>query len=341
MDEKLKLGQLKICVEKMLKKHDTNIEKLKQISINSQHFNKLRAAFLTQFIWDKNKNDSIKIGFMSTGENIKKNTYEELSKNIDSNGKYIKVDPLQKKVDELNVIDGIKMIINERIQPLVGLKFKFVDDYKDADVRIDFNPAGGAWSLIGTQCLDEEKTNPTMNLGWFDVPTTIHEFGHVLGLIHEHQNIEGNPIKWDKQAVYEWAFNTQGWDKETTDTNILQKYDKTQINGTIFDPLSIMLYFFPAELTLNNKGTNQNLRLSGYDVQFVNQTYPGSSETPEEFYVKAYNETLESNIELSKQILKYGGIEGGSNSISIFNFTTIGFILLGILVIILIYKIFS
>jgi hypothetical protein len=340
MDEKIKLGQLKICVEKMLKKHDTSIEKLKQNSINTQHFNKLRAAFLTQFMWKKN--DVITIGFMGTGENIKRNTYEELSRNIGYDGQYIKVDPLQKKVDKLSVIDGIKIIVNERIQPLAGLKFEFVDDYKEANVKIDFNPAEGAWSLIGNQCLDEEvKENSTMNLGWFDVPTTIHEFGHVLGLIHEHQNVKDNPIKWDEDAVYKWAASTQGWDKKTTDINILQKYDKTQINGTIFDPLSIMLYFFPAELTLNNKGTRQNLRLSGYDVQFVNQSYPGSSETPEEFYVKVYKETLESNIELSQQILKTGGVEGDYNHKNIFNFTNIGYILLGLLIGILIYRIFS
>lgn len=302
-DEKLSLGQLKICVEKMLKKHDENINKLKQNSINTSHFNKLRAAFLTQFMW--NKNDTITIGFMGDGKNIERKTYDELSNTKDIYGNYLKVDPLQKVVDNMPIVDGIKLIIQERIQPLVSLKLQFIENYKDANVRIDFNPAEGAWSVVGKQCLDEDiKNEKTMNLGWFDVATTIHEFGHVLGLVHEHQNIKDNPIQWDKDAVYKWALSTQGWDKETTDINILQKYDENQINGSVFDPLSIMLYFFPPELTLNNRGTNQNLRLSGYDVKYINKNYPETSITPEEFYVKTYNETLESNLELSKKLLE-------------------------------------
>lgn len=36
-----------------------------------------------------------------------------------------------------------------------------------------------------------------MNFGWVDVPTVIHEMGHMLGMIHEHQNPKGQNIDWN------------------------------------------------------------------------------------------------------------------------------------------------
>lgn len=294
-EKKVQLGQLKICVEKHLDKHSNTLKNLKDVSKNETHFNKLRAAFLKQFYW--NKNDVINIGFMDNAKLIPRNTYNDLISQSDSEGKSLKIDPLQKEVDKMDIITGIKTIVQKRIQPIVGLKFNFIDDYKNANIRISFIPTDGAWSVIGTQCNDPDiKDQATMNLGWFDVATTIHEFGHVLGMIHEHQNSIDNPILWNKENVYNWARNTQGWDKQTTDTNILSTYDISQINGSKFDPFSIMLYFFPAYLTTNDNGTRQNLKLSGYDVEYISKTYPGGSQTPEDFYSYVYNENLKDNI---------------------------------------------
>jgi hypothetical protein len=101
----------------------------------------------------------------------------------------------------------------------------------------------------------------------------MHEFSHALGMLHEHQNPRGG-IQWNKPLVYEWAQQTQGWDHETTDTNILDSYSENQITGSIFDPMSVMLYFFPPELTLNNQGTSQNFRYSDTDKAWLNAQYP-------------------------------------------------------------------
>ena len=305
MNDKYNLGQLRICVQKTLKEHDQHLQHLKNISTSDDHYTKLRAAFLNGFNWKTD--DTIKIGFMGDGSNIPRKTYQELSSEVDQEGNPLKVDPLQKVVDNMSVIDGIKEVINQRIQPIVGIKLIFVDDYTEANVRIGFDIYDGAWALIGTQCLSDDpdvKGKPTMNLGWFDVSTTMHEFFHVLGLIHEHQNSKDNPIDWNKEAVYQWAQSTQNWDKQTTDQNILQTYPVDQINGSVFDPLSIMLYFFPASLTTNQEGTRQNLRLSGYDVKYVSEKYPGGEMTPEEFYLKTYNQTLQDNINESTKDLQ-------------------------------------
>ena len=304
MDTKLKLGELKICVEKNTTRYSKHIDDLKSVSVSHEHYHKLRAAFLTGFNWDKNA--TITIGFMGDGSNVPRKTYNELSNEVDVEGKILKIDPLQKIVDNMTVIDGIKEVIKERIQPIVGLKFNYVDDYNNANVRISFDINDGAWAIIGTQCLDPENNGkPTMNLGWFDVATTLHEFGHVLGLIHEHQNSKDNPISWDKNAVYDWAQSTQHWDQQTTNENILQGYPSDQINGSVFDPLSIMLYFFPASLTTNHEGTRQNLRLSGYDVKYISEKFSGGVMSPNDFYLKIYNQTLEDNIKESTTDLTY------------------------------------
>ena len=59
------------------------------------------------------------------------------------------------------------------------------------------------------------------------------------------------------------------WDEEKTRHNILRRYTADQVNGTEFDPKSIMLYFFPAEWTVNGVGTSANEVLSTLDKQFI------------------------------------------------------------------------
>ena len=165
----------------------------------------------------------------------------------------------------------------DRIQPLVNLKFVFVpDNSSKALIRIDFDPNKGSWSLLGTDC-KYNTDSPTMNFGWFNVGTVLHEFGHALGMIHEHQNPRGKKIQWDKNKVYAWAKDTQGWSNEETDNNILNAYDIDRINGSDFDPLSVMLYFFPGSLTTDNRGTQQNLRFSATDVLWISKMYPNEN----------------------------------------------------------------
>ena len=209
------------------------------------------------------------------------------------------IDPLQQEImkdatfDYTKIKAFIQRIVAERIQPIVGLKISFVPDAiaSTAKIRIAFNPTAGAYSYIGTDCL-QVSSPETMNLGWFDVATTMHEFGHALGMIHEHQNPDSNPIQWNKEAVYQWAKETQGWTPEEANTQIIDSYYAGDITGSAFDPDSIMLYFFPASLTLNNQGTHQNLRLSPNDVIWLANSYPNGALKPEEFYLKTYGTQL-------------------------------------------------
>lgn len=163
---------------------------------------------------------------------------------------------------------------------VANLTFEF-NDALNAEIRITFDQSDGAWSYVGTDCRNIPLDQPTMNLGFLDGGTAAHEFGHAIGLAHEHQNPAGG-IQWNEQVVIrEAAKSPNFWDEATTRHNILNKYRAEQVNGTKFDPDSIMLYFFPASWTLNGVGTKANDVLSAMDKAFVAgaKMYPKSGGT--------------------------------------------------------------
>jgi hypothetical protein len=229
-------GNLRSCIEKPLPK----------LLIEKKSKGELRAAFLTKKIWPNDH--KIKIQILEPANKVQWTPLEKLQNTRAIDGSKIIPDPLEMKVREMKDINQVlQTIISERIQPVIGLTFEFVT--MGGDIRIGFNTEEGSYSLVGTDCIRTGAPRKTMNFGWFDVSTIIHEFCHSLGMIHEHQNPRGEPIKWDVNAVHKWAKNTQGWDDQTTDTNIINRYDIDQVNGSDFDPKSIMLYFFPHALS--------------------------------------------------------------------------------------------
>ena len=315
------IPQTRICVEKILPHHTKELSSLKTISNSEQHFQKLKAAFYAKKIWPIGA--TVKICFLESASKIPRTTKEMYKQIAAEQNIVLKIDPLQTYIDDndIPVEDAIKKIVQERWQPFVQLKLLFVDKSDTgANIRISFDQSGGAWSLIGTDCLAEHSNKPTMNLGWFDVATTMHEFGHALGMVHEHQSAFNNQIKWNVQAVDQWAKDTQGWDLQTTKENIIDRYQRSELNGSDYDPMSIMLYFFPANLTLNNKGTHQNVRLSCLDCIWANKMYPNNKD-PLKIYKSIYNTNCSSN--------NYTLIEPSSGSVNIVTIIILVIILIG------------
>lgn len=160
-----------------------------------------------------------------------------------------------------------------------NLNFEFTDD-PTALIRVTFNAADGAWSYVGTDNLNIPLHAATLNLGWQDEGVILHEFGHMIGLSHEHQNPVGG-IQWNEAAVIaDLAGSPNFWTEAQTRHNVLDKYTADQIHGTTFDPKSIMLYAFPASWTTNGFSTSSNDSLSELDKAFVQarEMYPRDSE---------------------------------------------------------------
>lgn len=166
---------------------------------------------------------------------------------------------------------------------------KFVErPDRPAEIRVTFL-GEGAWSYIGADALAVPVDQPTMCLGWLrdETPrseirrTTLHETGHALGLIHEHQNPEGG-IPWNKPAVYAFYEGPPNyWSREDVDHNIFAAYGRDELRLTRFDPLSIMCYPVDAAwVTDPNYAVGWNDRLSATDKHFIGTLYPFRSTTP-------------------------------------------------------------
>jgi hypothetical protein len=162
------------------------------------------------------------------------------------------------------------------------LRFQF--GRGNPDILVSFEP-GGSWSYIGTDSqYYSRKGVASMNFGWFDDRTsdeefrrtTVHEFGHALSLIHEHQHPSGG-ISWKIDAVYAY-YKKLGWDKDAVDNNIFRKYEVGQVNGSAYDRTSIMHYPIAVELVTNPaQAVGWNTDLSAIDRQVISSLYSAQS----------------------------------------------------------------
>jgi hypothetical protein len=121
-----------------------------------------------------------------------------------------------------------------------------------------------------------------MNFGWLTKTTAdseysrvvVHEFGHALGCIHEHQNPNTN-IPWDKDAVYKYYQGPpNNWTKSQVDINLFTRYSADITNATQFDRESIMLYPIPNEFTIGDFEVGWNTMLSALDKEHIGKLYP-------------------------------------------------------------------
>ena len=204
---------------------------------------------------------------------------EELAvTNMWSNGKRLRVHFLD---GDSFLHDKVKEYAS-KWEPYANISFDFVDD-PSAEIRVAFVLNGRSWSAVGTDALNTSffpSGSATMNYGWLTENSDeeeferviVHEFGHALGCIHEHQNPAGG-IPWNKEAVYRY-YADLGWNKARVDQNIFRKYLLDQSNHSEFDKESIMLYPIPKELTDGQMEVGWNRRLSKMDKEFIATKYP-------------------------------------------------------------------
>ena len=122
--------------------------------------------------------------------------------------------------------EKVKAVASEWMKH-ANIEFSF-DNAPGAAIRIGFVQGDGSWSYVGTDNLDVAGHARTMNFGWaLEDGTILHEFGHMLGLAHEHSNPEGG-IQWNEPVVIDALSRAPNfWDEAKVRHNVLRNTPST------------------------------------------------------------------------------------------------------------------
>lgn len=195
------------------------------------------------------------------------------------NGQTLRIRFLSGTQDEVN---AVARYASEWTQH-ANLTFEYVNS-GPTDIRINIDSTRKHWSYIGTDADTVVDSDATMNLGLRgqDPNSTnfqtivLHEFGHAIGLIHEHQNPNAG-ICWDRPRTYAFYQSEVNWNESKVNQNIFKRYGSDSTNATEYDPLSIMHYEIDRSLLTCDQAVARNTQLSQVDKDAIAQTYPGAT----------------------------------------------------------------
>ncbi len=163
-----------------------------------------------------------------------------------------------------------------------NISFHQTMNIEESHLRVGFENSG-CWSYLGNIALTIPSSESTLNLEISNLTPkdaefkriVLHEFGHALGLIHEHQSPIAE-IEWNKQYVYNYFQMRYGWDKLMVDRNLFDEYNNLKKHHSYLDSTSIMGYHIPSIFTLNGVEFPLNYELSKCDIDFIGKIYPKS-----------------------------------------------------------------
>lgn len=186
-----------------------------------------------------------------------------------------------------------------------NIKFDFTTP--NASIRIKFDSPSND-SKIGTEFL----TFPdpvTMNFANLHENSSdeelnhkiLHEFGHALGLVHEHFHPDFKQnLKFEK--IMSHFKRNIGLSEAEVKQNVLKEYCANQLSYSEFDPESIMTYDIPAACTKNGIELKRNAKLSELDKKYISMVYPSEPVLHQDLQVE---NTFEFNSPYEEKIYKF------------------------------------
>lgn len=171
-----------------------------------------------------------------------------------------------------------------------------IPDDKKADAVISFSKSGNN-STIGTDAgnkiynqgysvslsnLDKQNINMRRS-------TILHEFGHVLGLEHEHQSIN-RKFKLNKEKALEYCKSIFNFTEDQCVSNIFETISGNDVYMSKYDPSSIMHYSLHPGFLEGNLNLRNNASLSLLDRVEIAKLYPGRM--PESEIVSSYTSLM-------------------------------------------------
>jgi hypothetical protein len=163
---------------------------------------------------------------------------------------------------------------------------QFVETAGTGEVRIarldSPEELAGYWSYVGTEILGVPDDQPTFNLEGFTMRTpesefrrvVRHEAGHTLGFDHEHMRA-ALIRRIDRRKAIAYFDRTEGWTEEETIAQVLTPLATRSIMGTSeADPLSVMCYQIPGEITRDGKAIPGGKDINAKDYAFAAKLYP-------------------------------------------------------------------
>lgn len=187
--------------------------------------------------------------------------------------RFVEIDPKIKLDDAPKRVEAIA----REWEKVANVRFVF-DNAPDAPVRVKLGNGNGGYSALGVDCYHVDPNEPTMELLLSRDEkllrnTVLHEFGHVLGCVHEHSSPVSD-IVWKEQNVYSYYKHHFKWPKERVDRQILHRYEEVGTNHTTFDKDSIMIYPLDPWFMENQPKIPAHDDLSPKDERFIREIYP-------------------------------------------------------------------
>lgn len=169
--------------------------------------------------------------------------------------------------------------------PHVNLKFEFeFVSSGPSDIRIGLNEHLN-WSELGTDALLIAQGMATMEFNVRELfgpavkplpeleRIVLHEFGHMLGAVHEHQHPDAH-VPWNEPLLSS-LLKQAGYSEPLIRQNFLDTYEAADFRYSPYDRESIMHFDVPNALTLGDfEIINVGKGLSPKDIELMRSIYP-------------------------------------------------------------------